>query len=104
MRWFLSGGKAQRVKLLKELSRIKSGEILYILDEPTTGLHFSDIDHLLTLINRIVDTGNTVIIIKNNQEVINSAGWIIDLGPESGESGGNILYEGPPLMPNRKQD
>jgi len=74
MRWFLSGGKAQRVKLLKELSRIKSGKILYILDEPTTGLHFSDIDHLLTLINRIMDTGNTVIIIKNNQEVINSAG------------------------------
>ncbi|MBN2401835.1 MAG: excinuclease ABC subunit UvrA [Spirochaetes bacterium] len=92
----LSGGEAQRVKLSRELSKIKTGKCIYIIDEPSTGLHFSDIDHLLVLIHRIVDSGNTVIIIEHNTDIIKNADWIIELGPEGGDNGGYIIYEGTP--------
>jgi len=92
----LSGGEAQRIKLAKELSRRQTGKTLYILDEPTTGLHFEDVNRLLDVINRLVDLGNTVIIIEHNLDVIKSADWIIDLGPEGGERGGTIVAAGTP--------
>ena len=92
----LSGGEAQRVKLSKELSRRATGRTLYILDEPTTGLHFADIDRLLEVLNRLVNAGNTVIIIEHNMDVIKTADWIIDLGPEGGEAGGWVIAEGTP--------
>lgn len=92
----LSGGEAQRVKLSKELSRKSTGKTLYILDEPTTGLHFDDIKKLLEMLNRLVRANNTVIVIEHNLEVIKSADYIIDLGPEGGEKGGRIIAEGPP--------
>jgi excinuclease ABC subunit A len=92
----LSGGEAQRIKLSKELSNLKKGKTLYILDEPTTGLHFSDIEHLLTLIHKIIEDGNTVIVIEHNNEMVNNADWMIELGPEGGEKGGYIIYEGKP--------
>ena len=91
----LSGGEAQRVKLTSELSR-KGGDTIYILDEPTTGLHFEDIRKLLTVLNRLVDKGNTVLVIEHNLDVIKSADWIVDLGPEGGEKGGRIVAEGTP--------
>jgi excinuclease ABC subunit A len=92
----LSGGEAQRVKLSKELSKRSTGRTLYILDEPTTGLHFADIEHLLKVLQKLVDTGNTVIIIEHNMDVIKTADHLIDLGPEGGDGGGRILAEGTP--------
>jgi excinuclease ABC subunit A len=92
----LSGGEAQRVKLATELSRKDTGKTLYILDEPTTGLHFQDIQHMLDILNKLVEKGNTVLIIEHNLDVIKVADWIIDLGPEGGRGGGQIIAEGTP--------
>lgn len=92
----LSGGEAQRVKLAKELSRRNTGRVMYILDEPTTGLHFYDIDQLLHVLHRLRDQGNTIIVIEHNLDVIKTADWVIDLGPEGGDRGGRLLAEGTP--------
>ena len=89
----LSGGECQRIKLASELH--KKGSI-YVMDEPTTGLHMSDISHLLAILNRLVDTGNTVIVIEHNLDVIKNADWIIDMGPEGGNKGGRVMFEGTP--------
>jgi excinuclease ABC subunit A len=92
----LSGGEAQRVKLSTELSRVSTGSTVYILDEPTTGLHFADINMLLDVLNQLVEKGNSVIVIEHNMDVIKTADWIIDLGPEGGDNGGKIVAEGTP--------
>jgi excinuclease ABC subunit A len=92
----LSGGEAQRVKLALELSKRDTGRTLYILDEPTTGLHFQDIRLLLEVLERLRDAGNTVVVIEHNLEVVKSADWIVDLGPEGGDGGGRIVAQGTP--------
>jgi excinuclease ABC subunit A len=92
----LSGGEAQRVKLATELSRRATGRTMYILDEPTTGLHFADVERLLSVLQRLVDAGNTVVVIEHNLDIIKSADWLIDLGPEGGDRGGTIIVEGTP--------
>jgi excinuclease ABC subunit A len=92
----LSGGEAQRVKLSKELSRRDTGRTLYILDEPTTGLHFHDIEHLLAVLHKLRDDGNTIVVIEHNLDVIKTADWVVDLGPEGGHRGGQIIAQGTP--------
>ena len=92
----LSGGEAQRVKLASELAKRSTGHTIYLLDEPTTGLHFEDIRKLLGVLSRLVDAGNTVVVIEHNLDVIKTADWIIDLGPEGGGGGGSVVVAGPP--------
>jgi excinuclease ABC subunit A len=92
----LSGGEAQRVKLSRELSKRDTGKTLYILDEPTTGLHFQDIRQLLKVLHHLRDQGNTIVVIEHNLDVIKTADWIVDLGPEGGSGGGQIIAEGTP--------
>jgi excinuclease ABC subunit A len=97
----LSGGEAQRIKLARELSKRQTGKTLYLLDEPTTGLHFDDVRKLLDVLHRLTDLGNTVIIIEHNLDVIRNADWIVDLGPEGGEEGGRIIAQGTPEQVSR---
>ena len=92
----LSGGEAQRVKLARELGKATTGRTLYLMDEPTTGLHFVDIEQLLLVLRRLTEAGNTVLVIEHNLEVIRAADWVIDMGPEAGEKGGRIVVEGTP--------
>jgi excinuclease ABC subunit A len=100
----LSGGEAQRVKLATELSKMGTGNTMYILDEPTTGLHFEDIRMLLSVLNRLVDKGNTVVVIEHNLDVIKTADWVIDIGPEGGERGGRIIARGTPEQVAAKKE
>ena len=99
----LSGGEAQRVKLARELSKRDTGQTLYILDEPTTGLHFHDIQQLLTVLQRLRDHGNTIVVIEHNLDVIKTADWLIDMGPEGGDGGGQVIAEGTPEEVSRNK-
>ena len=99
----LSGGEAQRIKLAKELSKRQTGRTFYLLDEPTTGLHFDDVRKLLEVLQRLVDLGNTVVVIEHNLDVIKTADWIIDLGPDGGEYGGRIVVAGTPEQVARQK-
>jgi excinuclease ABC subunit A len=92
----LSGGEAQRIKLARELAKRDTGRTLYVLDEPTTGLHFQDIAHLLDVIQRLVSAGNSVVVIEHNLDVIKCADWVIDIGPEGGKAGGELVAQGTP--------
>ena len=92
----MSGGESQRIKLATELSKRDTGKTLYIFDEPTTGLHFADIQLLLNVLHKLRDNGNTIVVIEHNLDVIKTADWIIDLGPEGGSDGGEIVAEGSP--------
>jgi excinuclease ABC subunit A len=92
----LSGGEAQRVRLARELGRRETGRTLYLLDEPTTGLHFDDVRRLLEVVGRLVDAGNTVVVIEHNLDVVKSADWVVDLGPEAGDQGGRVVVSGTP--------
>jgi excinuclease ABC subunit A len=100
----LSGGEAQRVKLASELSKASTGHTLYLLDEPTTGLHFADIHNLLNVLQRLADFGNTIVVIEHNLDVVKMADYIIDLGPEGGDAGGTVVAQGTPeqILKNRK--
>jgi len=100
----LSGGEAQRVKLSKELSKSDTGKTIYILDEPTSGLHFHDIKQLLLVIARLRDRNNTIVIIEHNLDVIKTADWVIDLGPEGGDKGGEIIAFGTPEMISQSEN
>ncbi|MBS1115393.1 MAG: excinuclease subunit, partial [Nitrospirae bacterium] len=91
-----SGGEAQRLKICSEMGVTVKGNYLYILDEPTVGLHFADVQALLNILNRLVETGNTVVLIEHNLDIVKAVDWIVDLGPEGGDRGGSIIFEGTP--------